>query len=95
MEFKVYTDSTGSFDSYSGSDTCWRYRGMLVVTADDGAREIVYGPNGWIRVESVAEPIGSMAFCEVEVSGPQDVLSPNPVSVVVENIEYARSRPPM
>lgn len=51
MGFKVHTEAAGSCDHYPNSQDSFSIDGsVLEVVAADG-RRIVYGPQGWVRVE--------------------------------------------
>jgi hypothetical protein len=50
MDFKVYTDGGSKVDSYSGSAR-YEITSTALLTIRDERRHIVYGPNGWTRLE--------------------------------------------
>lgn len=83
MNFTVYTDANGASDSYGGDAMCQRDGAILIV--EDEERHVLYGPNGWIRVEA-DEEIGSETRAVVEVCGswpPISVVMPDPISAFV------------
>lgn len=81
MSFKVYTDNKGRFDLYEDEAVCSRDGSVLIVEV--GEREIVYGPNGWIRVESDGDVRTIGGSIVVETAWPISVVMPDPISVIV------------
>ena len=71
----------GDVDSYGGDGTYSRDGCVLIV--EDGGRQILYGPNGWICVE----PDEEIAPMPIVVEGPDDPFGTYSrcIHVVVEN----------
>jgi hypothetical protein len=64
MNFTVYTDANGASDRYDGTAECYRDGAILIV--EDGERYVLYGPNGWIRVEADEEIVSEKVVVELE-----------------------------